>query len=102
MQMFDRDTKKTVHLRRMQRHRQNTIRTGSDQEISNQAGADRDPRRILLVGARVSVVGYHDRDARRRRPPRRVQHQQQLNQMLLHTGGTRGWMIKTSHSRQLA
>jgi hypothetical protein len=29
-------------------------------------------------------VGHHDRGARCRRPPRRVQHQKELDQMLLH------------------
>src|SRR5207247_10611737 len=56
VQMVDRDTEKTVHLRRMQGHRQNAVRPGGDQEIGNQASTDRDPRRVLLVGARVSVV----------------------------------------------
>jgi len=75
MQMVDRDTEKTVHLGRMQGHRQDAVGTGGDQEIGDQAGADRDPRRILFVRARVGIVRHHDRGTRRRRAPRRVQHQ---------------------------
>jgi len=84
VQVVDRHAEEAVHLRRVQRHGQHPPGAGGGQQVGDQPAADGDARRVLLVGARVGVERQHHRDPRRRRAPRRVDHQQQLHQVLLH------------------
>ena len=53
------------------------------EQVGDEPAADRDPRRVLLVRAGVGVVRDHRRDLRRRGAAGRVEHQQQLHQVLL-------------------
>ena len=68
----------------MQRHRQDAVGARRRQQVGDQPRGNRDARRVLLVRAGIGEVRDHRRDARRRRAPRRIQHQQQLHQVLLH------------------
>jgi hypothetical protein len=52
--------------------------------VGDETRGNRNPRRIFLVGARVGVVRDDGRDARGRGAARRVEHQQQFDQMFLH------------------
>ena len=72
-----------MHLGCVQRHRQDPVDAGRDQQVRDQPTADRDPGRVLLVRPRVRVVRHHRGDLLRRRTARGVDHQQQLHQVLL-------------------
>ena len=82
-QVIDGDAEEPVHLRGVQRHRDHAPGAGRDEQIGDQTSADRDARGVLLVRAGVRVVRDHGRDLGRRRPTRRVEHEQQLHQVLL-------------------
>ena len=84
VQVIDRHAEEPVHLFRMQRHRQDAVGARRRQQVRDQPRGNRDARRVLLVRAGIGEVRDHRRDARRRRSPRRIQHQQQLHQVLLH------------------
>jgi hypothetical protein len=68
----------------MQRHRQHPVGAGGQQQVGNHAPADRDARRILLVRAGIGIMRDHRGDPGRRSAARRVEHQQQFDQMILH------------------
>ncbi len=78
-----------MHLRRVQRHRQHPAGAGRDQQVGDEPAADRHPGHVLLVRAGVGVVRDHRRHPGRRGAPGRVEHQQQLDQVLLHRRGQR-------------
>lgn len=81
--MVDGYGEEPVHLGRVQGHGQHPGGSRSRQHVRNQAGADRDPWSILLVRPRVPEVRDHRRDVRRGCTPGGVQHQQQLEEVLL-------------------
>ena len=83
IQMIDRGAEKAVHLGRVEGHRQHAVGPRRHQQIGDEASADRDARRVLLVGARVGVVGHDRRDARGGGPARGVEHHQECHQVLL-------------------
>ena len=56
---------------------------GRAQQVRHELGRDRHPRLVLPVLPRVAVVRDHRRDARRRRAPERVDHDAQLDQVLV-------------------
>ena len=82
-QVVDRDAEEAVHLRGVQRHRDHAAGAGGDQQVGDEPAADRDARGVLLVGAGVGVVRDDGGDLRRRRAAGRVEHQQQLHEVLL-------------------
>ena len=84
VQVVDRDAEEAVHLRRVQRHRQHPAGARRDQQVGDQPAADRDARRVLLVRAGVGVVRHHHGGPAGRGAPGGVEHQQQLDQVLLH------------------
>ncbi len=84
MQVVDRHAEEAVHLGRVQRGGQHPVRPGGGQEVGYQPPAQRDARRVLLVGTGIGVVGHHHRDPRSGGPPGGVDHQEQFDQMLLH------------------
>ena len=83
VEVVDRHREEPVHLRRVQGHGQHPGCAGGDQQVGNQPGADGDPRRILLVRARVREVRDDRGDVRRRCTTRGVEHQEQLEEVLL-------------------
>ena len=56
---------------------------GRAQDVRHELGRNRHARLVLAVLARVAVIRDHRRDARRRRPPERVDHDQQLHDVLV-------------------
>lgn len=83
VQVVDRNAEETVHLRCVQRHRQHATRPGGDEQVSHQPAADRDAGRVLLVGAGIGVVGQYDGRPRGRSAAGGVEHEQQLDEVLL-------------------
>ena len=67
----------------MKRHGQNSVGASRNEKIRRQAPRDRYPRSILLVGASVGVVGDYGRRARCGGTPRRVDHLQQLHEVIM-------------------
>ena len=59
--MINRHAEEPVHLRGMQRHREDAVCAGGDDEIRHEARGDRDARRVFLVRSRVRVVRNHGR-----------------------------------------
>ncbi len=72
-----------MHLRRVQGQREHPVDARGDQQVGDQAGADGDPRLVLLVRPGVRVVRYHRGHPGGGRAAGRVGHQQQLDQVLL-------------------
>src|SRR5882724_11869254 len=67
----------------MQRHGQHPADAGRDQQVGHEPAADRHPGHRLLVGARVGVVRDDRGDPRGRGAAGRVEHEQELDQVLL-------------------
>jgi hypothetical protein len=84
VQVVHRDAEEPVHLRGVQCHGKHAVGAGGGEQIGDQAGTDGDSRGVLLVGAGVRVVRYDRGDPGRRGASRRIQHQQQLHQVLLY------------------
>ena len=84
MQLVNRHAEKPVHLRRMQRHGQHAIGARRGQQIGHQTATQRDARRVFLVRAGIGKIGDDSGDARRRGAAGRIEHEQQLHQIVLH------------------
>src|SRR5437867_1262581 len=63
-------------------HRQGAVGAGDRDQIGDQLGRDRGAGLILAVLACVAEVGHHRRDAARRGALGRVQHDEQLHEVL--------------------
>jgi hypothetical protein len=83
MEMIDRDTEKSMNLRRMERHREDPIGSRSCQQVGDQTATDRNARRVLFVGSRIGIVRDHGRDPRGGGAPGGIEHQQEFDQMVL-------------------
>ena len=83
--MVHRNIEKTLQLRRMQIHDQRPVRACRSQQISHQLGRNRAARFIFAVLPRIAKVRNHRRDAPRRSTLQRIDQQQQLHQVLVHT-----------------
>ena len=81
--MVDRHREEPVHLRGVQGHGDHPVGAGGDQHVRDQPAADREPGGVLLVRARVGVVGDHRGDLLRRGAAGGVEHQEQLHEVLL-------------------
>src|SRR5439155_1233995 len=81
--VVDRHVEEALDLAGVQVDRQHARGTGGRDQVGHQLGADRHARRDLPVLAGVAVVGYHCRDAPRRRPFEGVEHQEQLHQVVV-------------------
>ena len=81
--MIDRDVEKSLHLLRVQIHRQHPAHARRGKEIRDQLGRDRHPRLIFAVLPGVTKERNHRRDAIGARAPRRIHHDQQLHQVLI-------------------
>ena len=75
--------KEALDLPRVQVHRQHPVRARRLDQVGEQPRRDRHPRLVLLVRAPVGEVRHHRRDPPGRRPPRRVDHDQQLDQVMV-------------------
>ena len=81
--MVDGHREEAVHLRRVQVHRQHPVGPGGRDQVGDETPPERDAGGVLLVAARVGEVGDDGRDHRRRRSPRRVDHEQELHERVL-------------------
>ena len=82
-EVIHRHGEESVYLRRVEVHRQYPVDAGGDQQVGDETASQGDAGGVLFVGTGVGVVRDHRRDLRRRRATGRVDHQQQLHQMLL-------------------
>ena len=85
-QVVDRHREEPVDLRGVQRHGQHPVHPGCHEHVGDQPATQRDPRGVLLVGAGIGVVGDDRGDLGGRGTPRRVDHEEQLHQVLLGRG----------------
>jgi hypothetical protein len=67
----------------VQVHGQHPVRASRAEQVGHQLGGDRHPRLVLAILSRVAVVRDHRRNPRGRRPAERVDHDQQLDEMLI-------------------
>ena len=83
-QVVHRDIEKSLNLRRVQIDQQRPVRAGRAQQVRHQLGRNRDARPVFAVLPCVAVVRHHHRNASGRCALQRVDHDQQLHQMLVH------------------
>ena len=83
-QVIDRNIEKALQLRRMQIHNQRPMRTSGRQQIGHQLRRNRAARLVLAILPGVPEVRNHRCDTPRRSALERIDHQQQLHQMLVH------------------
>ena len=81
--MIHRNIEKSLHLLRVQIHRQHAIDARGGEKIRHQFRGDRHARLIFAILPRVTKKRNHRRDPLRARPPRRVHHDEQLHQVLV-------------------
>src|SRR5215469_7497763 len=84
VQMIHRDVEVTLNLRRVQIQSQRATRARSFQQIRHELRGDRDARLVFAVLPRVAVVRQHRGNAPSRRALECVNHQQQLEQVVIH------------------
>src|SRR5713226_8373720 len=82
--MIDRNVEEALNLRSVQVERQYAIGARSADQIRDQFRRDRHAWLVLAVLARVAVVRNDRRDATRRGALERVEHDQQLHQIVVH------------------
>ena len=81
--MIDRDAEEALNLRGMQIDKQSAIGARSGEQVCHKLGADGNARLVFAVLARVAVIGNHDCDARGRCALQCVNHDEQLDQVLV-------------------
>ncbi len=88
--MIDGNIEEALDLRGVQVHREDPIGSGRRDQIRHQLGGDRNPRPVLLVLARITVVGDHSRDSGSRGAFQSIEQNQQLHEVLVHWRA--GWL----------
>src|SRR5437762_4752802 len=88
--MVHRKIEKSLNLRLVQIHRQYPVRAGGAEDVGDELHRYRHSRSVLAILAGIAVIGQHRGDPRRRRSPERVDHDQQLDQVLI--DGCGGWL----------
>ena len=81
--MIHRDVEEALDLLRVQIHRQDAVGAGGDEQVGHELGGDGHARLVFAVLPGVTVKRQHRRDARRARPPQRVNHDEQLHQIVV-------------------
>jgi hypothetical protein len=81
--VVDGDREEALDLARVQVHRQHAIGSGELQHVGDESRRDRLARLGLPVLARIGEPGNHRRDPLGRRELRRLDHQQELHQVLV-------------------
>ena len=87
--VVDRLVEETLYLAGVQVHRQDAVDARGLEHVGNEARGDRLARPRLLVLARVEVPRDDGRDPLRGRELRRVDHDQQLHQVMVDVAGRR-------------
>src|SRR5690606_32214627 len=83
VELVRRHPEERVHLRRVQRHREDPVDAGGLQEVRHQPATERDARGVLLVRPCVREVRHDGGDARGGRTLGGVDHEQELHEALL-------------------
>ncbi len=73
-QVIDGNIEEALNLRLVQIHRQHAVGAGGAHDVGDELGGNRNARLVLPVLAAIAVVRHDRRDARRRRPAERVDH----------------------------
>ena len=81
--MVHRDVEETLDLLCMQVHGENTMSTGSNDEVGDKFGGDGDTWLILSILARISVEWQDSRDSFGAGPSQGINHDEHLHQMLI-------------------
>ena len=81
--------KKSLDLTRVQVHRQDPVRPRGREQVRHQLRRDRDARLVFAILPRIPVVRDDRRDPRRRRALERVDHDQQLHDVVVHRAARR-------------
>ena len=68
----------------MEVYGEEAVGAGGGKQVRHQPGCDGHPRLVFFVRAGVAVVGHHSRDTAGGRPLRRVNHDQQLHEGVVH------------------
>ena len=82
--MVDRNGEEALDLARVQVHRDHAVDTGALERVGDELRGDRLARRRLLVLPRVGEPRDHGGDPLRRSELRRLDHDQQLDQVIVH------------------
>ena len=82
-QLVDGDVEEPLDLALVEVHGQHPVGAGDRDHVGDQAGGDRHPRLVLLVGAAVGVVRHDGRDPPGGRPLEGVDHDQELHDRLV-------------------
>ena len=82
-EVVDRHPEEPVHLGSVESHRQHASHPRGLEQVGNQATPDRDAGCVLFVGPGVGIVRHDRRDRGGRRSSSRVDHEQQLHEVLL-------------------
>ena len=97
--VIDGNIEEALNLRGVQVDKQRAIGARGGQQVGDQLGADGYARPVFAILAGVAVVGHHHRDPGRRGPLERIDHDQQLHQVLVHriAGGLHHKHIHAAH-----
>ena len=82
--MIDRDVEEPLDLARVQVEREDAIHARRLEQVGDELGGDGHPRLDLAILAGVAVVRQHRGDPAGRRALERVDHDQQLHQVVVH------------------
>ena len=98
-EMIDGNVEEALNLRGVQVDEQGAVGAGGGQQVGNELGADGHAGTVFAILAGVAVIGHHHRDPGRRGPLERVDHHQQLHQVLVHriAGGLHHKHIHAAH-----
>ncbi len=97
--MVHRNVEEALNLGRVQVHYQGAIGPSGGEQVGNQLGGDGNTGLVFAVLAGISKVRNHGGDASRRGALEGVNHQQELEQMLVHriAGGLHQENIGAAH-----
>src|SRR6185436_9420844 len=83
-QMIDRNTEKTLNLRRVQIHCQESVRAGSHKKVRNDLGGNRNTGLVFPVLTGIAKIRNYGSDALCRSPLEGIDHQEELHQVGVH------------------
>ena len=98
-EVIDGNIEEALNLGGVQIDKQGAIGACGRQQVGDELGADGYARAVFAILAGVAVVGHHHRDPGRRGPLERIDHHQQLHQVLVHriAGGLHHENIHAAH-----
>jgi len=82
VERIHRDIEESLNLVGVQVHRHHAVDARGHQQVGHQLGADRHAGTVLAVLPRPAEVGHHGHDLVGRGAPRRIDHHQQLHEVV--------------------